>query len=151
MKNNASLLYNLCLVAGDFLALLGAFVGGYILRVSLSDKAVATPISSRNYFIAFIVLLPFWILIFALLGLYNSNIYEKRFREAGRLFIGSFIGLLFIIFWSFLSKTPIFPAKLVPIYSFGLAFVFLLIFRNIARFLRTSLFGYAIGLTRVVI
>ncbi len=151
MKNNASLLYNLCLVVGDFLALVGAFVGGYVLRVTLSHEALARQISSRNYLTAFIVLLPFWIIIFALLGLYNSNIYEKRFREAGRLLIGSFIGLLFIVFWSFLSKTPIFPAKLVPIYSFGLAFIFLLIFRTIARLIRTSLFSYAIGLTRVVI
>ncbi len=151
MKNNASLLYNFFLVVGDVLALVTAFVGGYILRVSLSDKAIQYQITSKNYVLAFLVLIPFWILIFVLLGLYNSNIYERRFREAGRLFIGSFIGLLFIIFWSFLSPEPIFPAKLVPIYAFVLAFIFLLIFRNIARLIRTGLFSYNIGLTKVVL
>jgi exopolysaccharide biosynthesis polyprenyl glycosylphosphotransferase len=151
VKNNASLLYNICLIAGDFLALVAAFVGAYILRVSLSDKIVANPISSETYLAVFLTLLPFWILIFALLGLYNSNIYERRFREAGRLFIGSFIGLLFVIFWSFLSADPIFPAKLVPIYGFGLAFLFLLLFRNLARLVRTSLFSFNIGLTKVVL
>ncbi|HSX07896.1 MAG TPA: sugar transferase [Candidatus Saccharimonadales bacterium] len=151
MKNNASLIYNACLVVGDFLALAAAFVGAYILRVSLSDVYISHPVSSRTYLAAFLVLLPFWILIFALLGLYNSNIYERRFSELGRLLIGSFIGMLFIVFWSFISVKPIFPAKLVPIYAFGLAFVFLVLFRNLARLVRTSLFSYNIGLTRIAV
>lgn len=151
MKNNASLIYNACLVVGDFLALIAAFVGAYILRVTLSDVTISNPVSSRSYLLAFLALLPFWILIFALLGLYNSNIYEKRFSELPRLLIGSFIGMLFLIFWSFLSVKPIFPAKLVPIYGFGLGFIFLVLFRNIARFIRTSLFSYNIGLTRVIL
>ena len=39
--------------------------------------------------------------IFALLGLYNSNIYERRFSEFGRLFWAGFIGMLFVIFLDF--------------------------------------------------
>ncbi len=151
MKNNASLLYNIFLVFGDFLALVAAFVGAYILRVSLSDRIIENPVSSHTYLLAFIVLLPFWILIFALLGLYNSNIYEKRFSELGRLLVGSFIGMLFIVFWNFLSVKSIFPAKLVPIYGFGLGFVFLVLFRNTARLVRSALFGYNIGLTKIAL
>lgn len=151
MKSNASLLYNALLVVGDFLALLAAFVGAYILRVTLSDVAVQHPVSSHTYLAVFLTLLPFWILIFALLGLYNSNIYEKRFVELGRLLIGSFIGMLFVVFWDFVSVNPIFPAKLVPIYGFGLAFVFLALLRNLARLVRTELFGFNIGLSRVVL
>jgi len=151
MKNNASLIYNLFLVIGDFLALVAAFAGAYILRVTLSHEVIAHPVSSRTYLLAFLVLVPFWILIFGLLGLYNSNIYERRFSELGRLLVGSFIGMLFIVFWNFLSVKPIFPAKLVPIYGFGLGFVFLVLFRNIARFVRTALFSYGVGLTKVVL
>jgi FlaA1/EpsC-like NDP-sugar epimerase len=99
----------------------------------------------------FLTVLPFWILIFALLGLYNASIYERRFAEAGRLLIGSFVGMLFVIFWNFVSVNPIFPAKLVPIYGFILAFIFLVLFRNVARLIRTELFGFNIGLTRVVL
>lgn len=151
MKNNASLIYNLFLMVGDFLALVGAFLGAYLIRGRLSNTPVAHPIHLHTYIIIFLSLLPFWILIFGLLGLYKSDIYEKRFSEVGRLLTGSFIGLLFVIFWAFVSVQPIFPAKLVPIYGFGLAFVFLLLFRNIARFIRTQLFSYNLGLTRVII
>jgi exopolysaccharide biosynthesis polyprenyl glycosylphosphotransferase len=150
MKNNASLVYNLFLIVGDFLALVAAFIGGYALR-GLSKVPVAHPIPAHTYISVFLILLPFWILIFALLGLYNSNIYERRFSELPRLFIGSFIGLTFVIFWDFVSVKPIFPAKLVPIYGFVLAFVFLVIFRNLARFVRGQLFDYKLGLSRALI
>ena len=100
MKNSASLIYNFFLIIGDFLALLAAFTGAYILRVSLSHEVIVNPVHSSTYVGIFLVLLPFWILIFALLGLYDSNIYEKRFSEIARLFIGSFIGMLFVIFWN---------------------------------------------------
>lgn len=151
MKNSATLVYNLVLAVGDFLALLLAFVGAYILRVSISDRAVSNPIQARTYLGIFVVLLPFWLIIFALIGLYNSNIYEKRFQEIGRLFVGSFIGTLFVVFWNFLASKPIVPAKLVPIYGFTLSFIFLVIIRNLARFIRTKLFEYKVGLTNILI
>jgi exopolysaccharide biosynthesis polyprenyl glycosylphosphotransferase len=150
MKSNASLIYNVGLVIGDFLALVAAFVGAFAIR-SASSVPVAHPIPLHTYVEAFLTLLPFWILIFALLGLYSSDIYEKRFSELGRLFVGSFIGLTFIIFWNFVHVKPIFPAKLVPVYGFVLAFLFLVIFRSLARFIRGQLFSVEVGLSRVLI
>ncbi len=150
MKSNASLIYNLLLAVGDFLALVAAFVGAFLIRAQ-SATPVPHPISGHTYLYVFLGLLPFWILIFALLGLYNSNIYERRFSELGRLLVGSFIGMLFVIFWNFASVQPIFPAKLVPIYGFVLAFVFLVLIRNIARLVRTELFGFGVGLTRIAL
>ncbi len=151
MKSNATFVYNILLAIGDFLALVAAFVGAFILRVSLSDVPIANQIDAMSYVFIFMTLLPFWILIFALLGLYNSSIYERRFSELGRLVVGSFVGLLFVVFFDFLTVEPTFPAKLVPIYAFGLAFVFLVLFRNLARAIRTTLFGFDIGITNILI
>jgi len=151
MKNSLSFIYNLCLVVGDFLALVAAFIGAYLLRVTFSDNPFPHAIPAETYVGIFLTLLPFWILIFALLGLYNTSIYEKRFSEFGRLAVGSFIGFLFVIFWNFVSVDPIFPAKLVPVYGLILAFLFLVLFRTIARATRTMLFRYNIGITHVLI
>jgi hypothetical protein len=151
MKNNASLLYNAFLIVGDFLALVAAFVAAYILRVKIDLRPLLEPISAATYLSIFLTVLPFWILIFAWLGLYNTSIYEKRFKEFSRLLVGSFIGLLLVVFWDFVAKEPIFPARLVPIYGFALGFLFLLIFRNLARFVRVQLFSYNIGLTKVLL
>ena len=150
MKSNASLVYNVFLILGDFLALVAAFISAFIIRAH-NGTPVAHPIHSTTYFLVFLSLLPFWILIFALLGLYNANIYERRFSEFGRLLVGSFIGMLFVVFWNFLSVTPIFPAKLVPIYGFVFGFIFLVLFRNTIRIIRTELFGFNIGLTNIII
>ncbi len=151
MKNNASLIYGLCLIVGDFLALVAAFVGAYILRVTLDARPLIEAIPARTYLTVFLTLLPFWIIIFALLGLYSNNINEKRFSELGRLFIGSFIGLLFVIGYNFVSNKPIFPARLVPAYGFMLAFLFLVVFRNLLRVIRITLYGYGFGIYNVLI
>jgi exopolysaccharide biosynthesis polyprenyl glycosylphosphotransferase len=142
------------LLVGDSLALVAAFAAAYILRVKLAvglNIAPLGPTSGKTFIGVFLLVLPFWLLIFALLGLYNHNIYEKRFVEFGRLLIGSFIGLLFVIFWNFIATEPIFPARLVPIYGFAFGFVFLVIFRNVARFVRSRLFSFEIGLTKVLL
>ncbi len=133
------------------MALVAAFGGAYILRVSISHRPISESVSAVTYLEIFLLLLPFWILIFALMGLYNSSIYEKRFVEAGRLLVGSFLGLLFITGVAYFHSQPIFPARLVPIYGFVLAFLFLLIFRNLARAIRSLLFSYDIGITNILV
>jgi lipopolysaccharide/colanic/teichoic acid biosynthesis glycosyltransferase len=151
MKSNNSTVYSIFLALGDFMALIAAFITAYILRVTISSAPIANPVTAFTYFKVFLILLPFWVLIFALLGLYSSNIYERRFRELGRLLLGSFIGLLFVIFYNFLLVRSIFPAKLVPIYGFGLGFIFLVLFRNLARAIRTLMFGFDVGITNILI
>lgn len=151
MRSNASLIYSLFLVVGDFLSLVLAFAGAYVLRVSVSHQPFPHQIHALTYLEIFFAILPFWILIFALLGLYNSDIYERRFAELGRLFVGSFIGLLFVIFWNFVAVDPIFPAKLVPFYGFGLSFIFLVLFRNLVRALRSLMFSHGISITSILI
>src|SRR5438309_585003 len=140
MRNNTSVVYNFCLVIGDFLALVFAFTVAYILRVTLSHRALSAQIHAHTYISIFLTLLPFWILIFALLGLYNARIYEKRFSELGRLAIGSFIGILFVISYSYIANVAIFPGRLVTVYGFGLALFFIFLFRTVARGVRRELF-----------
>jgi exopolysaccharide biosynthesis polyprenyl glycosylphosphotransferase len=151
MKSNASLVYGLILVIGDALALVAAFVLAYILRGQFSNVPVAHPIAGRTYLGIFLLLLPFWILIFGLLGLYSNQIQEKRFVELGRLLVGSLIGLFFVTSYAYFSNRVVFPSKLVPVYGFGLAFIFLVIFRNLARAARAKLFSYGVGITNLLL
>ncbi len=151
MRNNASLVYNFALVVGDALALTVAFTVAYILRVTLNHRPLSATVHAHTYISILASLLPLWILIFAFLGLYNSRIHEKRFSELGRLFIGTFIGMLLVIGYSYMTNTTIFPARLVTVYGFALAFVFVLLFRTIARGIRRELFNYGVGINNVMI
>lgn len=151
MKSNASLIYGLILVVGDALALVAAFVLAFILRGQFSNVPVANPIEGTTYLTIFLLMLPFWILVFGLMGLYSNAIQEKRFVEFGRLLIGSFIGLLFVTSYAYFSNMVVFPSKLVPIFGFGLAFIFLITFRTLARAFRGWLFKYNIGITNLLL
>lgn len=151
MKNNASLVYALFLIIGDFLALVAAFTGAYILRVKFDPRPLIAQVPAITFLYAFLAILPIWILINALLGLYNQNVYEKRFAEIGRLLVSSFLGILIFIGYDFVAKEALFPARLVPVYGLLLSFAFLLIFRTLARILRHLLFRYNVGVSNILI
>lgn len=151
MKNNASIIYNFFLIIGDSLALAVAFIVAYVLRVSLDSRAISQQITALDYFQAILVVIPFFLLIFALLGLYSNRIHERRFSEIGKLLVGTFVGILFVISYSYIANTPIFPARLVVLYAFLLAFFFVWLFRTFARGIRRELFNYGLGINNVVI
>ncbi len=151
MRNNASVVYALLLIVGDFLALVAAFTAAYILRVKLDPRPLIEQIQALQYLYAFLAVLPLWIVVHGMIGLYNQSVYEKRFRELGRLFVGSILGILVVIGYDFVTDGRLFPARLVAVYGVLLGFSFLVIFRSIARFLRHMLFKYGIGTSNVLV
>lgn len=151
MKNNASIVYSFFLVIGDFCSLLVAFVSAYILRVTFGERPIFAPVTARTYLAICLLIIPFFLVIFALVGLYNRTTLDKRFSELGRLFIGSFTGFLLVIAIAYFSNKAIFPAKLVPIYGFLFTFALLLVFRTIARVIRRMMFARGRGISNVLL
>lgn len=151
MKNNASLAYSFLLVVGDFMALLAAFGVAYVLRVKFDTRPLIEQIPALTYLYALAIVLPLWILVHGLIGLYNQSVYEKRFTELGRLLVGSIIGILVVIGFDFISGRELFPARLVPVYGLGIGFGFLILFRSFARIVREWLYSYGIGVNDVLI
>lgn len=123
----------------------------YILRVTYDPRPLIQQIQAVEYVIIFVSILPLWILVHAMIGLYSQQIYEKRFAEFGRLLMGSFLGILVVIGYDFVDNNSIFPARLVPVYGGILAFLFLLTFRTLARVIRRQLFTFNIGVTNLLI
>lgn len=151
MKNNSSLVYAAFLILGDFLALVAAFISAYILRVKIDDRPLIQQIPAETYLYAFMAVIPLWIAVHALIGLYHQNTYQNRFREFGQLIIGSFLGILVVIGYDFVSDEALFPARLVVVYALLLGFSYLLLFRSVARLLRSVFFSFGSGLTNVLI
>ena len=151
MKNNASLVYSVALLVGDFFALLAAFTVAYILRVTLDHTAISEHVHALTYIGILATLLPFFLLTFGLLGLYTPKVYWNRFSEIARLGVGCLIGIMAVISYSYLANVAIFPARLVTLYGFLLAFCFVFLFRTIARGIRRMLFRYGIGITNALI
>lgn len=151
MKHGAHLLYSFILLIGDFLALVAAFALAYIVRVKWDDRPLLEPLTAQGYIGVITVLLVFWLIIYALLGLYRSQVYENRFKEFFLLFVGSFIGILFLVGCEYVLNKAIFPARLVTAYGFAFGFLLTLLFRTIARAVRRLLFRYDIGISNVLL
>lgn len=151
MRNNSSTIYSCLLLIGDFLALLSAFVVAYIFRVSIDDRPIANQISAVEYLQIFTLLVPIILAIFAVLNLYSRPVYSSRLREFGRLITGSFVGILTLIGYDFVSVEPIFPSKLVALYALILGFTLLVVERSILRTLRTALFSYGYGINKILV
>lgn len=143
--------YALALLLSDIIAILGAFTIAYIVRVQIDSRPLISNISAIDFVSVFLLLIPFWILVFGSLGLYRPDVYQKRMREMRKLFIGSFIGILLVIGFAFVSEKPIFPARLVAVYAACITFVLLFIGREVLRRMRKVAFRYGKGIQRVMI
>lgn len=143
--------YSLILVLADMFTLLVAFLLAYVLRVQYDNRPLVAPVYAFEYTMAFLTMLPLWIIIFASLGLYNAQTYNRRLIEWSKIALGAFIGILIIIGWEYISGKHFFPARLVAFYALAGSFLLLLFEREILRLIRDLLFRYGRGVSRVLI
>lgn len=151
MPSKNTKFYSLILMIADFAVLIMAFGLAYVVRVQYDPRPLVAPIYAVEYFTSFLFIAPFWILVFAALGLYQANVYNRRLVEWGKIAVGTFIGILLIIGWEYVTGKHIFPARLVAAYGFGISLVMILIEREFLRVVRSWLFYRNRGTSRVLI
>jgi exopolysaccharide biosynthesis polyprenyl glycosylphosphotransferase len=151
MQKRSELFFNIILLPIDFLAVVGAFVIAYAIRVKIDGRPVPNPLGIVLFLKLFLLILPVWILIFALLGLYNQPVNRSRLTELGKIFVAVSGGTMFLILLDFFSRQPLFPAKAIAIYGYGLSFLFVALGRQVIRAVQLSLFSHNIGIHRVLL
>ena len=151
MRKRSELFFSLILVPVDCLALVSAFVAAYILRVRIDGRPVAHPIAGLTFLKLSLLVLPIWIIIFALVGLYNQSNLRGRLSEFGKVIVAVSGGVMVLIILDFFSREPLFPSKAVPIYAYALGIIFVAFGRVVVRAIQRSLFRYGIGLHRVLL
>lgn len=144
-------LYSLALVCADFLVLLAAFSLAYIVRVQIDDRPLVANVTAFDFLQTSLLLIPLWLVIFGFLGLYSNSVFTKRLAEWGRLLVGSFLGILIVIGYSFVVDSPVFPARLVAVYSLVGSFLLLVIGREAMRLLKAILFRMGRGISHVLV
>jgi exopolysaccharide biosynthesis polyprenyl glycosylphosphotransferase len=152
MRHNFSLFFSFLLVCSDFVVIMAAFTIAYILRVNINvtDAPVATQIIPWDFVKSFFVMIPFSVVIFALLGLYSRSVYERKLNEASRILVATFVSILFLISYSYITDKALFPGKLVPVFAFAAATVLLIVERYILRRLKRYMFKQGFGVSRAL-
>ena len=95
--------------------------------------------------------MPFWIGVMAVAGLYRRSFYHRFFKELAALTFTAAIGIMALITLDFALDKPLFPARLVPLYAFGLTLTFLIFGRLVLRTIKFIAAKRGKGLTRVLI
>ena len=151
MTRRNSKLYSFILMLVDALTLLTAFVLSYIIRVIYDPRPLLQEVYAQDYLISALIIVPFWIAIFALVGLYQPKTYNRRLLEWSKIAVGVFIGILLVIGWEYVSDRNIFPARLVAVYALVGTFVLIVLEREVMRLVRTLSYRYGRGVRRVLI
>ncbi|MFZ2126050.1 MAG: sugar transferase [Candidatus Microsaccharimonas sp.] len=151
MQHRNSRLYSFILILIDALVLITAFVLAYVARVQYDPRPLINNIYAFDYLFSFLLIIPFWILLFAIIGLYRPSTYNRRLVEWAKIAIGSFLGILLVIGWEYISDKDLFPARLVAIYALAGSFILIVLEREILRFIRSLMFRYGKGTKRVLL
>lgn len=140
--------FSLILIPIDAFLILASFILAYYWRKNQGEVIYIWEFSEYIRFIVY--LLPAWILIFALEGLYNIKQSRKGLNEFFGIIIAVSSGIMLVVAWIFLSRTFFF-SRLVIIYAWIIAIVFITLGRNLIRFMQTYLYNYNIGVHRLIL
>ncbi len=151
MSRRNNKLYSLTLILVDTLVLIAAFVISYVARVQYDPRPLLNNIYAFDYLGSFLLIVPFWIVVFAMIGLYHHQTYNRRLIEWSKIAVGVFIGVLLVIGWEYVIDRDLFPARLVAVYALVASFMLIVIEREIMRMIRTLSFKYGYGTKRVLL
>lgn len=151
MPTKNTKLYSLILLLADIFVLMAVFTLAYIVRVQIDNRPLVANIYAVDFLISSIIIVAAWVAIFASFGLYSAGTYNRRLVEWSKLALGSFIGILLVIGWEYITEEHIFPARLVMVYVLFGSFAVLILEREILRVVRGLMFRFGRGIRRVLI
>lgn len=150
LRKRSEILFTLLAIPLDALMVFLAFIAAYDLRsqTELLQVVYLWPFSD---YIAFIgLMLPFWLIIFALAGLYTLRTGRRRWGEFTKVFLAVSAGIMFFVAYVFLSRT-LFFSRLIVIYAWLFALLFVGVGRFIIGQLQIFCFRFGIGIRPVII
>lgn len=153
MKKDHGLIFRLFLILGDIFAIVFSFGFAYFIRTHIDNRPYFFDFKPREFILSIIFLIPVWIIIIAIFGLYQKSICfsKNRASRLGRLFIVSIVGTMAIITYDFFGQTNLFPVRVVAIYAALLCFISLTTIRTIICFVRNRIMQKRKGLQKAII
>lgn len=138
MKRDTGLIFHAFLILGDACAILLSFLAAYFMRTHLDQRPFYFEADPWRFVLSMLVMVPIYLVIMAALGLYKKSVFlnNSRWREIGRIFLASVIGMMAIITCDFFFATDLFPVKVMALYAVFTCFVLLTLFRGLVRLVR---------------
>lgn len=153
MRRNLGIVFRVCLMLCDVIAIILSFAAAYFLRTHLDQRPFYFEPNIGKFIVIICLFIPVWLIIMAALGLYQKEIYldKPRSRETWRLFVASLIGVMTLITIDFFWQIELFPVRIMAIAAFVFCFIFLCLLRSLFRFIWKRAAQQQIGTLRAVI
>lgn len=152
--NKFELSFSAILLPVDFLMIVAAAVAAYFIRISsyVADiRPVIYDLSFKEYMGAVLAIAPFWILIFALNGLYNLKVTRRLIQEFFTIAIAASGGLMVVIILIFLRR-ELFSSRFIILSGWILSILFVMMGRFLVRNLEKMLVRkYNFGIHQVLL
>jgi exopolysaccharide biosynthesis polyprenyl glycosylphosphotransferase len=148
----SELIFNLISIPVDILALLGAGIVSFYIRMHSEDSIgpIIYHLTRMEFLVVMVRVLPVLLIVFALLGLYNLKGTRRFIHEFNRIVVGISFGVLSAIVLFFFNQ-QIFPSRFIILAGWALGIVFVIIGRLILKTVQEILFARGYGLHRLVI
>lgn len=153
MKKDPGLIFRVVLVFSDAFAVIIAFLVAYLARIYIDNRPYFFEAEPGSFISTIVLLVPVWILLHAMLGLYNKSVIlnHSRTAELSRLFLASVLGMMALITYGFFTDKHFFPTRMVAVYAAFLCFIMLCLFRGIIHYVRARFARNDRGTLRTII
>ncbi len=149
----SELFFSFLLVPIDYLAIIAAGLTAYYLRYSDLFKSLRPAVLNlkfESYFNIVLLLGIFWLVIFALAGLYTIGSARKLVNEVYRVVLACSTGLMLIVILIFVQR-QLFDSRFIVLAGWILAIIYVSLARAIIRSIQRIMLSYGIGSKKVII
>lgn len=152
-KDSSVVFFRFCLMLGDSLAIIASFLFAYLIRTKIDSRPYYFVSDPLKFTLSIAIMIPAWLIILVILGLYNKKIIlaRSRWKEVSRLLAASIIGVMFLISFDFFAEGDLFPVRLIAFYAMIICFFSLTIMRFILKYIRRKILQQKIGTLRAII
>ena len=139
------------LVILDSIAMTAAFEIARALRGG-SERPMAHVLNDMHFTAVMASIIPLWITIFAICGLYRVQVHGGRVSEVGRVVaavIGGVMLLISVDYYNFSSE--LFSSHAVPVFALLIGTLLVVLERQVVRGVMRTMFGTGRGLHNVIL
>lgn len=151
MKRNPGFILRVGLLIGDLLAIILAFGFAYYYRTHYDPRPYLLGSNTLEFTVTMMSLLPIWVILLFVSGVYDKSIYPYRPKLYWRLLIVSAVGTMSVITFSYFTSSSLFPTRLVAVYALIICFILLIIAREIIMLGRQLILRKGIGVLNAVV
>jgi len=144
------LFFTFILLPVDMAMIIASFVMAYYLRLDLNYGEQFSNIGVSEYLVYALYLIPIWLIINALNGLYDTKPQKGLFNRLYKVFQSNSVAMLFLVMGIFFAKT-VFFSRLVLLFIWIISVVLVFLGRVIIKMIQLNLLKKGIGRRKMIL